>query len=181
VDASGGITEVYVDGLAQGLTGTIMASPDSGVLFDIALSDGTYGGLMSDAAATHVAYVDDNAVFSVLQKDASAIPTFSPVDMQGNWSGYSIETDATFALVGIGASNAAVDALNDVTGNVPSGSFSGYLDIWDSGYGYFWHNIGAEDLMVFLSPDKQFAGSYICGTVWMSNFPACTFSLWQKF
>lgn len=80
-DGDGNITRLAVDGIVSGLQGTSSAPyPD---FLDLALSDNSTGGILVDGSLTHMAYFDENGIFAVLQKGATALPTYIGDDVIG--------------------------------------------------------------------------------------------------
>ena len=164
------ITEIRVDNLVTGQTGTI--TQRSAQVFAFTLNDGTKGGLFLDSLAAHAAFVDDDFNFGVVQKGATFVPTYANTDINGSWSGIVVTTTdfnnfstapssatCTHPTCGTGGETVtlgAVDALGRYLGSsAPSGAF----------------------VAAILSPDKQFGGTYACDAA----FPAgCEFTAWRK-
>ena len=86
-DADGNITRIAVDGVDSGLQGTTLeAGPD---FFDLALDNADTGGIIVDGSRRHMVYFDDGGVFAVLQKGATALPTYVGDDVIGTWSAFA--------------------------------------------------------------------------------------------
>jgi hypothetical protein len=66
------ITSVLVDGVDQGLTGSIVQG--SANVFEVRLSDASKVGFIVDDARQHLTFVDEDFSVGVLQKNAGALP-----------------------------------------------------------------------------------------------------------
>ena len=146
--------------------------------------------LFSDAAGAHFVYLDNFFRFGVLQKNATALPAFASIDINGTWRGISTFTD--FARFEVDPSSAicivGVCSVTEVGDRMTESFTQGF----DSVFGR-WLGTSVIKLptgpdvnkisRVFVSPDKSFAGAWRClvgadGTV---LFPGkCTYSAWGK-
>lgn len=171
------ITAVIIDGVDQGLTGTV--TKEGGQVFAFVLSDGTKGGFLVDANAAHAVFVDDIFEFGVVEKGATSFPTYLINDVDASWSGLDIETDdfVTFGQFTTALTCASLACTftgsNGVTGNVSlTTAFDSAFGRW---IGTFTNSVGnAGEARAFLSADKTFAGAWVCDNVGV--FPAdCDF------
>ncbi len=171
------ITAVTIDGVDQGLTGTVMK--EGGQTFSFVLSDGTKGGFLVDAKAAHAVFLDDMLEFGVVEKGATSLPTYVSNDSDGRWSGLDVETD-DFVTFGQFTTTLTCSSLactftgnNGVTGNVS------LTTDFDSGFGRwigtFTNSVGSSgEVHAFMSADKTFAGVWACDNV--GSIPAdCDF------
>jgi hypothetical protein len=191
-NSSGGISAVRRNGISQGLTGSL--SKDHGNIFDFTLSDGTTGGFFADNNAMHVAFLNRGGDFGVLQKGASALPTYGPSDIRGSWSGYTVALDSNMNITNEGVSSAAVvyilaippnPEMTLISGNDIFGSFSGSITpspVLGAYYGNWRNATGSGTLRAWLSVDKTFAAVWACrgSTSYVVSIPNCTFSAWRK-
>jgi len=181
----GVVTKIQIDGVpqmdgGQVLTGTI--SKDSDVLYSITLSDGTEAGFIVDAGTLHATFVDDAFNFGVVLKDATGLPAFLVNDTDGDWSGDTVVTDFVVSAEFTSTANCVnlmcIVLGNSITSNVDiSGFFSAAFGLWTGTYSNTAGEVGVA--AVILSPDKQFAGSYLCDNAGV--FPGdCDFSAWVR-
>lgn len=181
VDSAGNITNIYINGSAQNVTGTITADPGYSNLFDFQLSDTTVGYLMPDGTAGHLVYVDQWWYFGVLQKNATSLPSYADTDVIGAWSGYTLQTNSDFSPVDAAASNVTVASDWTFSGTGLGGGFTGNIpSSWAPDFGAFKGTLNADEIMIHLSPDKMFAGGFTCGSMLYQTFPACAFYVWAK-
>lgn len=181
--AGGAITQILIDGVDQMLTGTV--TKDSDVLYSLTLSDGTEAAFIVDVTISYAVFVDDVFNFGVVEKNAVGLPGYVDTDINGDWSGVTVETDFTISTeVTSIASCVALPTCNATSGGVDSVitvAFFPDLVINSAQWvGTFVENPGdTGDVRMMLSPDKQFAASYACVDV--NLFPAgCGFSAWVK-
>lgn len=165
------ITEMRVNDNVTGRTGTI--TPRSAQVLAFTLDDGTQGGFFLDPSAAHAAFVDDKFNFGVVQRGLGVLPAYADADIDATWSGIAVTTTdfdnfstatsgttCTHPTCNTGGETVtfgSVDAFGRyLGGSVPSGAF----------------------VAAFLSPDKQFAGTYACHGL---SFPGgCEFTAWRK-
>lgn len=173
---------------AGAFSGTI--AQESGNIWEFTLSDGTEGGFMHDPSVTHAVFVDEFFNFGVVQKGASGpAPSYAGLDPVGSWAGTFATVDANFFLASTGTASATVASDLTLFGSSSApDSFMGQLPFFDSNFGVWgtdFQNIssmlsGPGVLVVFLTSDKQFAGSYACFPDF-SAFPAsCAFNMWNQ-
>ncbi len=157
------------------------AAHESGQIFSFALSDGTDGGFVTDGPANHAGFVDENFTFGVLEKGATALPTFRENDIIGSWSGIQVETD----WVGFTATSSSVTINSDFSFSGTNGGkpFSGIFPAFSSVYGVYVFSgssvEGAGGGQAYLSPDKTFMATWAC--IAGGSFPIdCSFNSWVK-
>ena len=178
VDGSGNITQILVDTIDQGTTGTITKVGAS--VFGVAFSDASEGGFIADASGTHAGLLDDSFDFGVLQKGAGALPAYVSADIVGPWSGYGVMLDANFDVTQTFASSATVANDLTFTGSDIGGAFSGSfitdpptLGRW---IGSYTQGTDVGEIRAFLSVDKTFAATWACSNAPGSVFPDdCSF------
>jgi len=187
IDAAGNITQISIDGVGQPETGVITKGSVGTTLFSIAFSDTTIGGFLVDAGATHAAFLDEDFNVAVVQKGAAALPTYNGADIAGSWSGYGVLINASFDVTQTFASSATVanNPTRSFTGTDIFGAVTGSFPIQTGGrwIGNYTNPTSSGDVRAFLSPDKQFAGTWACEPVAPQtyNFPVdCSFSAWNK-
>ena len=125
--------------------------------------------------------------FGVVQKGASGpSTTYVSSDAVGSWSGTFATVDSAFNLSSTGTANATVAPNLTFTGSSNAGdSVSGNISNFISGFGIWWGNgdnitsslNGLGFAEVFLTADKNFAGSYACYSAWPAG---CTFNMWNR-
>lgn len=186
--AGGVVTEIQIDGVVemdggQVLTGTI--TKDSDVLYSLTLSDGTEAAFIVDVTISYATFVDDVFNFGVVEKDVVGLPGYVDTDINGDWSGVTVETDFTISTeVTSIASCVALPTCNVTSGGVDSvitvAFFPDVVINSAQWVGTFVENPGdTGDVRVMLSLDKQFAASYACVDVLL--FPTdCGFSAWVR-
>jgi hypothetical protein len=186
-NASGNISALRRNGTSLGLTGSL--SKDHGNIFDFSLIGGTTGGFYADNSATHVAFLESTGQFGVLQKGASALPTYAPGDLVGTWSGYTVAVDSNMTITREGPSSATVSLTRYIfSGSDINGAFSGSFSAtgYDANYGWFqgtWsNNTSSGSLRAWLSVDKTFAAVWACNvtTSYVYALSSCTYSAWRK-
>lgn len=178
------ITSIVVDGTPQNNTGTI--AKESTQVFSYILSDGTEGGFFIDPSATYLAFVNDWFEFGVLQKGATALPAYTANDLNGSWSGVTVLTDFITFTQYTSSANCASLTCNATASNGVSSTAS-FNGPFDASYGRWmgtYTNSASSNGQVngFLSPDKQFAGTWACDTQGgFIEFPdGCDFSAWKR-
>lgn len=195
VNAGGNITGLRIGGINQGYGGTITKDGDYTFGYHLNNSFGTEGGFLLDVSATHMAFIDEDNAYGVMEKGASGFPTFSLSDFEGTWSGYSVELDTYLNTVDSYASHVTIGTGTTVAehsgANERYGRFNGYIHSVNSGYGYAfgdWQNLdttGTGLLGVWLSADKTFSASWACDSggsdgVLITDVELCSFSMWAK-
>lgn len=188
---AGNITEVRRDGaLLFGLTGSV--AKEHGNIFGFTLSDGTSGGFFADNRTQHIAFLDEDGNFGVLQKNAGSLPTYFSNDLAGRWSGYTVALDANMNITREGTSNAIVENVvngtSAFTGKDIYGDFGGSFSAFSNSRGFYvgsWSSPGVPTggmVVAWLSADKTFIAAWACtGTnTYVAFIPNCSFSAWQK-
>jgi len=146
--------------------------------------------LFADPAGTHLVYLDNFFRFGVLQKNATALPAYASININGTWSGISAFTDfaqyrwdpsSAICIVGVCSVTEVDDRLTE-----------SFTQGFDSVFGR-WLGTSVIKLQTgpdvnkvsraFVSPDKTFMGVWRClvgvnGTVLFPN--KCTYSAWVK-
>lgn len=174
------LSQLLLDGVDQGLTGTLTAQ--STTTYAVSLSDSTKAMFIIDAALQHATFVDDAFNFGVVEKNAIGSPIFSIGDVNGNWSGTTVVTDfATFS--GFPSTASCVSLQCTATGNGVTttidltGTFVITFGQWNGSFSNSNGDVGTS--VVMLSPDKQFVAAYGCDNIGV--FPdACDFSAWVR-
>ena len=169
------ITSALVDGVDSGLTGGIVQT--SANVFEIILSDTSKAYFIADDARQYMTLLDEDFNIGVLQKNAGALPAFVQSDIAGSGSGIVVTTDfVTFQEFSGSVTCDAAGACTGTDGNV--GNFTATLTYTDLGRWTGTSNYagGSSTVSVFLSADKQFAGSWACNFS-IGGFPdECSFS-----
>jgi hypothetical protein len=146
--------------------------------------------LFADPAGTHFVYLDNFFRFGVLQKNATALPAYASVDINGTWSGISAFTDfaqyqwdpsSAICIVG----TCSVTEVDDRMTESFTGGFDSVFGRW-LGTSVIKLPTGPDVNKIsraFVSPDKKFAGVWRClvgadGSVLFPN--KCTYSAWAK-
>ena len=185
------VTSFAVDGADIGGSGPL--SQDDAHVFSAALTFPTgqlQVILLADPAGTHFVYLDNFFRFGVLQKNATALPAYAAIDINGTWRGISAFTD--FAQYQWDASSAicivgtcSVTEVDDRLTEAFTGGFDSVFGRW-LGTTVVKLPAGPDVNKIsraFVTPDKAFAGVWRClvgvdGTV---LFPGkCTYSAWEK-
>ena len=181
VVVSGGnsIDSISIDGADQGITGVLTA--ETANVWGFTLSDGTEGGFIVDSARQHLTFLDEEFSVGVLQKGAGSLPVFSQSDIAGSASGLVVTTDLnTFTQY---SGSITCDASGNCSGSdTLTGAFTATLTL-DSSLGRWKGSSsfagGSATVAVFLSTDKQFAGSWGCDFTSGGSFPDdCSFTAW---
>ena len=170
-------------------SGTI--AQETGNIWGFTLSDGTEGGFMHDPSVTHAVFVDDSFFFGVVQKGASGpAASYAGLDVVGSWAGSFATVDANFFLASTGTSSATVlpnltfsgtsSGGDSFTGEI--GRFSSFFGVWiGAGFPNITSTLnGTGVLEVFLTADKQFAGSYACFPTFSAFPTGCSFNMWNR-
>jgi hypothetical protein len=187
IDGSGHLSQDLVDGVDQGLTGTV--SQTSGSIFNFTLSDGRIGGFIADAGVTHAAFLDEFFNVGVVQKGATSLPTYVDTDIVGNWAGFGVNLDSAFNVVQTATSNATVASdftytVTDSLGGITTGTFTTFFPTFGLFTGTFTTSSSAGVAEAFLSADKTFGGTWTCDTTDGSvivGFPVdCSFFIHNK-
>jgi hypothetical protein len=186
------LTSFEVDGAEVGGASSPIAKGDE-QMFGVTLTfpEGQLQIVMlTDAPGAHFAYVDSFFRFGVLQKDATALPAYATIDINGTWSGVSAFTD--FAQFQSDPSSAICIVGTCSVTEVDARMTEAFTQGFDSVFGRWLGtsvvrpNTGPDVNKVsraFVSPDKRFAGVWRCllganGEVLFPN--KCTYSAWVK-
>jgi len=185
------VTSFAVDGADIGGSGPL--SQDEPQVYSAVL---TFGNgqlqvvLFSDPAAAHLVYLDNFFRFGVLQRNATTLPQYSTIDVNGIWKGISIFTDF-HEYQGDPSSAICIVGTCSVT-EVDDRMTEAFTQGFDSVFGRWLGNTviklpGVPDInkvsRMFVSPDKKFAGVWRClvGANGEFLFPGkCTYSVWVK-
>lgn len=172
------ITSILIDGVDQSLTGGLIQR--SANVFGFTLSDTTEGGFIVDSGRQHLTFLDEFFNVGVLQKNAGALPPFVQADIAGSASGAVVTTD--FVTFQEFSGSVTCDAAGACSGTDDGiGSFTATLTYTNLGRWTGTSNFtgGSSTVSVFLSEDKQFAGSWGCNFA-IGGFPdACSFTAWS--
>ncbi len=146
--------------------------------------------LFADPAAAHFVYLDNFFRFGVLQKNATTLPAYASIDINGTWKGISAFTD--FAQYDWDSSSAicivgtcSVTEKDDRMTESFTGGFDSVFGRW-LGTSVIKLPTGPDVNKIsraFVSPDKKFAGVWRClvgadGNVLFPN--KCTYSAWGR-
>jgi hypothetical protein len=146
--------------------------------------------LFADPAGTHFVYLDNFFRFGVLQKNATTLPAYASIDINGTWSGISVFTDfaqfdwdpsSAICIVGV----CSVTEKNDRMTESFTQGFDSVFGRW-LGTSVIKLPTGPDVNKIsraFVSPDKKFAGVWRClvganGSVLFPN--KCTYSAWGR-
>ena len=146
--------------------------------------------LFADPAGAHFVYLDNFFRFGVLQKNATTLPAYASIDVNGTWSGisaftdfarYEWDTSSAICIVGTCSVTEKDDRLTE-----------SFTQGFDSVFGR-WLGTTVVKLptgqdvnkvsRAFVSPDKTFAGVWRClvGADGNLLFPGkCTYSAWRR-
>ena len=166
-DADGNITRIAVDDVDSGLQGTTSeVGPD---FFNVALDNADTGGIMVDSSRRHMVYFDDGGLFAVLQKGATALPTYAGGDVIGTWSAFAFryssdpgtyEKEPYNSLM---ASASASSAYNYILYGGPIDR-NGVFETFDPAFGLYRGAMKGSPLVVgvtsYMTPDGQCMGLY---------------------
>src|SRR5262245_30677458 len=189
--ASSRVTSVEVDGADVGGSGPISQDEPQVYSSVFTFPEGQLQVvLLSDPAGKHFVYLDSFFRFGVLQKNATTLPAYSSIDINGIWKGISAFTDfheyqsdpsSAICIVGTCSVTEVDDRMTEA-----------FTQGFDSVYGR-WLGTTVIKLPVgpdvnkisraFVSPDKTFAGVWRClvGVNGDILFPGkCTYSAWTK-
>lgn len=190
-DQSGEITQHIVDGAETGRRGRVTGPNATGTLFGLRWNDGTRGGFLTNREYSHGAFLDQDFIFGTLERSAAAYLPYAAGDIiQPFWSGHYMTVDASFNSFSSGGAllEVAVDRrFNGTDGDGRVFSETAILDLTDSFHGRYEGAYLNEDdpsdagpVVMFLTPDKTFAGGYTCSPD-ESGFPdGCRFYLLNK-
>jgi len=146
--------------------------------------------LFTDPAGAHFVYLDNFFRFGVLQKNATTLPAYASIDINGTWSGISAFTDfaryqgdpsSAICIVG----TCSVTEVDDRITESFTGGFDSVFGRW-LGTSVIKLPAGPDVNKIsraFVSPDKKFAGVWRClvGADGSVLFPGkCTYSAWGK-
>ena len=146
--------------------------------------------LFADPAGAHFVYLDNFFRFGVLQKNATTLPAYASIDINGTWSGISAFTD--FAQYQSDASSAICIVGTCSVTEKDDRMTEAFTQGFDSVFGR-WLGTSVIKLptgpdvnkisRAFVSPDKKFAGAWRClvGAAGDVLFPnKCTYSAWGR-
>jgi hypothetical protein len=176
---NGRFTVTSPDGSASGT-----AKQEQPGIFSYKLDDGTIGGFMVDADGKHAGFVDEEFYFGVLQKDASNLPSYSPADVMGTWSGTTVElAGSALRIERVSSSSVNVASSGSFSGSNADGSFTGSFYDYNSAFGRFRADASQRGssyyVAVFLTADKSVAAGYGCAHG--GSFPDdCGFVIWHR-
>ena len=185
------VTSFAVDGGDLGGSGTI--SQDDPQVFS-ALMTFPQGQLQvvlfADPTGTHFVYLDNFFRFGVLQKNATALPAYSSIDINGKWRGISVftdfheyQSDPSSAICIVGTCS-----VTEVDDRMTEAFTQGFDSVYGRWLGTTTINLNTGPQVnkisrAFVSPDKTFAGVWRClvGATGDILFPSkCTYSAWVK-
>ena len=186
-DGSGDISKVEIGGVDQGFTATV--TKEQGDIYGFEGNDGTAGGFLVNG--DHGVYLTESFEFGSVQKKATALASsYSLDDVVGSWSGNLVLLDAFFQIVSVFDSSMTVNPDHSFGGQYDSSTFHdfNFLLLDSPVYGRISGAVvddtddSVSDLRIFLTPDKQFAGSWGCYPAGgFYNFPTdCSFQAWGK-
>src|SRR5262245_57054156 len=185
------VTSFAVDGGELGGSGPV--SQDEPQVFSAVLTfpEGQLQAvLFADPAGAHLVYLDNFFRFGVMQKNATTLPGYSSVDINGKWRGIStftdfneFQSDPSSAICIVGTCS-----VTEVDDRMTEAFTQGFDSVYGRWLGTTTINLNAGPQVskisrAFVSPDKTFAGVWRClvgvdGTV---LFPGkCTYSAWVK-
>jgi len=185
------VTSFSVDGGDLGGSGTI--SQDDPQVFSSLLTfpqGQLQVVLFADSAGAHIVYLDNFFRFGVMQKNATTLPAYSSIDINGKWRGISAFTDfheyqsdpsSAICIVG----TCSVTEVDDRMTEAFTQGFDSVFGRW-LGNSTIKPNNGPDVNKIsraFVSPDKTFAGVWRClvGANGDVLFPGkCTYSAWVK-
>lgn len=181
-DSDGNISEIERDEIPLGLTGEVIH--EEGDIFSFVLNDGTLGGFM--VLGGHAAFLTELQDIGALEQNASVLSnSYTLSDIAGTWSGYTILLDDSFSLVDVFDSEVTVQSSGAFEGSSDDGTIfqsSLSLSVTESLYGRYYGQSqdGGEcepcNVDVYLTPDKQFAGSQ---AQWGAFPGEYTFNAWE--
>jgi len=185
------VTSFAVDGGDLGGTGTI--SQDEAQIYSAVMTfpqGQLQVVLFSDPSGAHLVYLDNFFRFGVLQKDATTLPAYSSIDINGKWRGISTFTDfheyqfdpsSAICIVG-------TCSVTEVDDRMTEAFTQGFDSVYGRWLGTTTINLNTGPQVskisrAFVSPDKTFAGVWRClvGATGDVLFPGkCTYSAWVK-
>lgn len=207
IDASANITDIKLEGTSTDLTGTITKASEAPRTFRFVLKNKntppdtvSEGMLLADPTGTYLVFLNGYFDFGVVQKGATALPTYAKADVEKTWSGDTLtatlnsDPQPGFATIAQKSSNGPCTsdtptaskctitvsggvsrAVTSLTQDGPRGRWGGnYADTPQSG------SPQNGTIKVYLSPDKAFAGVWACQNP-DTGFPGtCDFSSWKS-
>ena len=182
VNSNNTMTGQKIDGTSTGVTYTVASLPNGPQLYRMTGSDGSTGGFYVDGGYAHAAFLDDNGSIGVVQKGATSLPaSYAATDIVGAWSGFEVELNSNFDITDTYPSSAVVNSSYVISGSNKHGAFTGSFTAYGSVWGYYEGTVTASgvtnNVLQFLTPDKQFGGGYAC---YGSSVDTCTFNAWNK-
>lgn len=150
-------------------------------VFSFLLSDGTDGGFLADGIPDHAGFVDEDFTFGVVQRGAIFLPFYYAIDLVGNWSGITVETD--FIDFTTAASSVTVAADLTFSGSTDGAAFAGTYVAYSAGFGIYAFlgtgSFGQEVGQTYLTPDKRVLAGWACMSG--GSFPGdCRFTVWTR-
>jgi hypothetical protein len=198
VDATGNITTVELEGVDTDLTGTITKASGVARTFRFALSNSfgdpiSQGLLMADPAAAYLVFLDKYSGFGVVQKGATALPTYAKADVERSWAGDTITTNSDFTTIAQRTSSATCTSTNATTsqcnGTVSGGTTRAITSLTPDDPKGRWIGNYADTVTTgtpsngiaraYLSPDKSFAAAWACSDTSNGLAGPCDFSSWK--
>jgi len=186
------VTAFEVDGVDVGGKGPV--GQDDGHVFSSTLTFPQGQQLQivmfADPAAKHFVYLDNFFEFGVLQKDATTLPAYASIDVNGTWSGISAFTDFarydwdTSSAICIVGTCSVTEKDDRMTESFTVG-FDSVFGRW-LGTSVIKLPTGPDVNKVsraFVSPDKTFVGVWRCLFAVDGSllFPGkCTYSAWGR-
>jgi len=174
IDSNGNITDTSIDGSSSGVSATITADPSYSQLYGFQYTDGTFGGFFADSSLQHAAFIDSAGNVGVVQKGATALPSYTESFLIGSWSGNSLTVDGSLNTTSMVNGSATIASTGAVTGSDAFGSFSGQIKTINYSYGRFGGDYtytgGTGIIRYFVSADGQFAASYAGISGWPTGF-----------
>ena len=179
MDAAGNITLINLNSTDTTITGIVTAVDDS--LYTIEFNDASKGQIIVDQTFNYMVFIGNfgfsvhgttehsDIFFSVLQKGAASLPTYTNTDVDGLWNGfgYAYCSDNSFYRFAPGSMN--ISGTNALDPRTVSGTgfsqaqWTGTLSLYSQVLGW-WDGTRQDTagmLFLRLSPDKQFAGAYL--------------------
>lgn len=168
IDGSDQLTSVRIDGGEVLAGGPIPLVKKTALTYFTATDDVM---LMFDATLRHALVVTVDHDFSVVQKGASSLPTFTDADIAGSYGGRVALVDDFFALADEYGSNVVIDTDGTFSGTDADGTTitEDFLPLLldTSAWGFYLGNFFASNLesghfAALMSPDKRFLAAYTC-------------------
>ena len=185
------VTGFAVDGADTGGSGPLGRDDAQVYSASLTFPDGQLQVILfADPAGTHFVYLDNFFRFGVLQKNATALPAYASIDINGTWSGISAFTD--FAQYDWNASSAicivGVCSVTEKDDRMTESFTQGFDSVFGRWLGTSMIKLPTgpdvnKISRAFVSPDKTFAGVWRClvgadGSVLFPN--KCSYSAWRK-